>query len=60
MGICKKHEEENFLFDFGDFKDYPDCVMCNLDKLSALEAGGVDNWDGYDFALAEFERGSQE
>jgi len=22
-----------------------------LAKLDALEAGGVDNWDGYDFAL---------
>ena len=23
-------------------------------KLQALEAGGVDNWDGYSFALEEF------
>lgn len=25
-------------------------------KLSALEAGGVDNWDGYDFAMEEIQR----
>ena len=24
-----------------------------LEKLSALEAGGVDNWDGYDFSMEE-------
>jgi hypothetical protein len=23
-------------------------------KLSCLEAGGVDNWDGYDFAMEEY------
>jgi len=23
-------------------------------KLQALEAGGVDNWDGYDFSLEDF------
>ena len=25
-----------------------------LAKLAALEAGGVDNWEGYDFALEEY------
>lgn len=25
-------------------------------KLNALEAGGVDNWDGYDFALEELRK----
>lgn len=25
-------------------------------KLNALESGGVDNWDGYDFALEEIRK----
>lgn len=25
-------------------------------RLDALEAGGVDNWDGYDFALEEYRK----
>ena len=25
-------------------------------KLSCLEAGGVDNWDGYDFAMEEYDK----
>ena len=25
----------------------------NLEKLAALEGGGVDNWDGYDFSMEE-------
>ena len=25
-------------------------------KLNALEAGGVDNWDGYDFSLKEYRK----
>lgn len=26
------------------------------EKLNALEAGGVDNWDGYDFALEDYNK----
>jgi hypothetical protein len=29
-------------------------------KLSALESGGVDNWSGYDDAMAELYRESEE
>lgn len=28
-------------------------VQAKLDKLEALEAAGVDNWEGYDEAMAE-------
>ena len=27
----------------------------SLDKLLALEAAGVDNWDGYDFAMEQLD-----
>ena len=27
--------------------------------LSCLEAAGVDNWDGYDYALEEFQNGQR-
>jgi peptidoglycan hydrolase CwlO-like protein len=29
-------------------------VQDRLCKLDALEAGGVDNWDGYDFAMEQY------
>lgn len=29
-------------------------VQEKLDRLDALEAAGVDNWDGYDYAMGEF------
>jgi hypothetical protein len=30
-------------------------ALCRADaKLTALEAHGVDNWDGYDYAMEEF------
>lgn len=31
-------------------KEYCELTMAR-DMLEALEAGGVDNWDGYDFAM---------
>lgn len=36
-------------------KDSKD-VDRKLAKLAALEAGGVDNWEGYDFALEEWHK----
>ena len=30
-------------------------VQSRLDKLQALENGGVDNWDGYDWAMEELQ-----
>lgn len=29
-------------------------LKLNSDKLHALEAAGVDNWEGYDIAMDEF------
>lgn len=29
-------------------------------KLTCLENAGVDNWDGYDFAMEEYNAGEQE
>ncbi len=29
-------------------------------QLNALDAGGVDNWDGYDFALEEYRKGKRD
>ena len=29
-------------------------LMAAEDKLDALEAAGVDNWEGYDWAMEEF------
>ena len=29
-------------------------------KLAALEAGGVDNWEGYSYAMREFHKGVEE
>lgn len=34
-------------------------LIKNSEKLSALEAGGVDNWEGYDLAMKELNTGYQ-
>tara|TARA_R110000868_G_scaffold361101_1_gene623106 strand:+ start:676 stop:1029 length:354 start_codon:yes stop_codon:yes gene_type:complete len=31
-----------------------DRLKCRDEKLTCLEAGGVDNWDGYDFAMEDY------
>lgn len=31
-------------------------MMRDIAKLTALEAGGVDNWDGYSFSLEEWHK----
>jgi len=50
MGICVKHRDSNF--DFGDYYTLPgSCIECDCEKLQALEAAGVDNWEGYDSAM---------
>lgn len=38
-----------------DLKVYEDLIR-DRETLRALEAGGVDNWDGYDFALEEIHK----
>jgi len=42
------------LFDaiLGNFSKLAEAVQQRLDKLDALEAGGVDNWEWYDEAMS--------
>lgn len=35
-------------------------IQKRLDLLDALEAAGVDNWEGYDYALEILEKGGEE
>jgi hypothetical protein len=37
-------------------KELPKDVKRKLEILAALEAAGVDNWDGYDFAMEEIRK----
>ena len=34
-------------------------LISNEEKLKALEAAGVDNWDGYDYAIESIQENKQ-
>lgn len=40
-------------------KEYLDELIAKANKLNALEAAGVDNWEGYDYVMDLLEKGIQ-
>ena len=43
-------EEETVTISQEEYKELLDCQF----KLSCLESGGVDNWEGYDWAMEAY------
>lgn len=55
-GHCRGEIEEEVTIKLSEYNE----LLKSANKLSALECAGVDNWDGYSYAMSEFYEGEDD